>query len=84
METTKHTHLMNSSCVVGEHQARTLVLRTVHALLRMVWLQGAEIRTLGPVTSIRQKIKNSWCASKGCRVQKLGPYVWFCGGRATG
>ena len=30
-------------------------------------LQGAEIRTLGPVISIRTKNKNSWYASKGCR-----------------
>ena len=44
-------------------------------------LQGAEVRTLGPVTSIRLKIENPWYASKGHRVQKLGPSVWFCGGR---
>ena len=28
------------------------------------------------MTSIRTKNKNSWYASKGCRVQKLGPWLW--------
>ena len=32
----------------------------------------------------QNKNKNSWYASKGCRVQKLGPWVWFCGGCSTG
>ena len=53
-------------------------------LARAARCKGAEIRTLGPVTSIRTKNKNSWYAIKGCRVQKLGPWVWFCGGLFNG
>ena len=30
--------------------------------------------TLGPVTSIRLKIKNPWYTSKSCKVEKLGPW----------
>ena len=47
-------------------------------------LHDEAIRTMGPVTSIRLKIQNSWYASNGHRVQKLGPWVWFRGGRSTG
>ena len=32
-----------------------------------------EIGTLRPLASIRLKIKNCWCDSRGCGVQKLGP-----------
>ena len=41
------------------------------ANLHQQGLQGAEIGTLRPLASIRLKIENSWCDSRGCRVQKL-------------
>ena len=47
-------------------------------------LQGAENRTLEPVTSIRLKIEESWYASMDCKVQKSGPWVCFYGGHSTG
>ena len=36
--------------------------------------EGAEFRCLVPMACIRLEIENSWCTSKGCRVQNLG--VW--------
>ena len=64
---------------------RTVFMRNFSSILVCQQeLQGVEIRTLGPVTSIRTKNKKFWYASKGCRVQKLGPWVWFCGGCSTG
>ena len=60
-----------------------LVLSPVHGLLRRC-MQGAENRTLEPVTSIRLKIEESWYASMDCKVQKSGPWVCFYGGHSTG
>ena len=51
----------------------SLVLSPVHGLLRRC-VQGAEIGSLEPVTSIRFKKKNSRYANRGCRVQKIGPW----------
>ena len=58
------------------------VLRTVHAELRMVCqqgLQGAEIRALGPVTSIRLKIRVFQACQQGPRgaeIRTLGVVLW--------
>ena len=51
----------------------SLVLSPVHGLLRRC-MQGAEIGSLEPVTSIRFKKKKSRYANRGCRVQKIGPW----------
>ena len=61
----------------------SLVSSPVHGLLRRC-VQGAENRTLEPVTSIRLKIEESWYASMDCKVQKSGPWVCFYGGHSTG
>ena len=71
--------IMSQNAVVDEIEITvtqpvlSLVLSPVHGLLRSC-VQGAEIATLEPVTSIRFKKKNSRYANRGCRVQKIGPW----------
>ena len=71
--------IMSQNAVADEieipvtHPVLSLVLSPVHGLLRRC-VQGAEIGSLEPVTTIKFKKKNSRYANRGCRVQKIGPW----------
>ena len=63
-----HNHYINGDTgTCGKHQTKNQKF-----VVYQQGLQGAEIGTLGPVASIRLKIKNPWYANKGQGVQNLG------------